>query len=202
MRKKILLLSLLICAFSLTTKAQIRQRTTPLFNADTTKPAKGFYGISVKDGQPYLMDWQGIHNRIETSPRFIEGRSYGVTNKSVVLTTTQEKYIVICGDSVTIDLPNAALLKDDSVTYTISFHGYPNHATNLNMSTVVVDNVCRLIFPDTVRAYKDYTTTFITTELTSSSGYSFFKILPYTMFQLFVWKNKWYIRRDLSHIRF
>lgn len=202
MKTKLLLFFLLIFAFFITTKAQIRQRTTPLFNADTTKPAKGFYGISVKDGQPYLMDWQGIHNRIEISPRFIEARSYGVTNKNVVLTTTQEKYIAICGDSVTIDLPNAALLKDDSVTYTISFHGYPNHATNLNMSTVVVDNVCRLIFPDTVRAYLDETTTYITTELTSSNTYKFYRIEPFIIFQLFVWKNKWYIRRDLSNIRF
>jgi hypothetical protein len=200
--KKIFFLTAITLLFSLKTIAQVRKRTTPVFNADTTKPAPGFYGISVKDGQPYLMDAYGIHNRIEISPRFIKARSYGVTNKNVTLTTTQEKHVVICGDSVTINLPNAAFLKDDSITYTIVFYGYPNHATNSNMSNVVVDATCRLVFPDTIRAYKDATTTYITTVLSNTASYFFYRIKPNTMFQLFVWKNKWYIRRDLSQIKF
>jgi hypothetical protein len=200
--KKYLILTLFTLLFTLQTIAQVRRRTTPVFNADTTKPAVGFYGISVKDGQPYLMDAYGIHNRIETSPRFIEGRSYGVTNKNVTLTTTQEKYVVICGDSVTINLPNPALLKDDSITYTISYFGYPNHATNANMANVTVDELCRLTFPDTIRGYYSNEETYLSTTLTHNSERNWNRLVPFETFQLFVWKNKWYIRRDLSNFKF
>jgi hypothetical protein len=200
--KKYLILTLFTLLFALQTIAQVRRRTTPVFNADTTKPAPGFYGISVKDGQPYLMDAYGIHNRIETSPRFIEARSYGVTNKNVTLTTTQEKYVIICGDSVTINLPNPALLKDDSITYTISYLGYPNHATNANMANVTVDNLCRLTFPDTIRGYHSNEETYLSTTLTHNSERNWNRLVPFQKFQLFVWKNKWYIRRDLSHYKF
>ena len=200
--KKHLFLTTIMLLFALQTIAQVRRRTTPVFNADTTKPSPGFYGISVKDGQPYLMDAYGIHNRIEISPRFIEGRSYGVTNKNVTLTTTQEKYVAICGDSVTINLPNPALLRDDSVTYTISYYGYPNHATNANMANVVVDNLCRLTFPDTIRGYVSSDLTYLSTTLTHNSENSWNRLLPFQTFQLFVWKSKWYIRRDTGQFRF
>jgi hypothetical protein len=140
--------------------------------------------------------------KVKETPNDIH-RSYGVTNKNVTLTTTQEKYIIICGDSVTINLPNPALLRDDSVTYTINYLGYPNHATNANMFNVVVDSLCRLTFPDTIRAYNHSNeTTYITRTISHDNTYSWYRLLPFQMFQLFVWKNKWYIRRDLSHIKF
>ncbi|MBK9511243.1 MAG: hypothetical protein IPO04_18220 [Cytophagaceae bacterium] len=56
MKKVVLILSFILV--SLVSLAQ-RQRTTAVFDADTTTLAKsGFYGIGVRDFQPWILDWR------------------------------------------------------------------------------------------------------------------------------------------------
>jgi hypothetical protein len=171
-----------------------RKRVTATFDADTTRPATGTYGITVFQKQPYLVGASGRAQRIETSPLFIEGKSYGTTNKNVTLDTTYHHHW-ITGDSVTVTLPNKNLFtgKKKGWQYYIRFLGYRGGNDSTTKYTPY-DNTFRLTFVDTIFFYNAANqTTYFTKVFSHDAAYSWWRITEPKAIYLELRDNRWYL---------
>lgn len=171
-----------------------RRRTTATFDADTTRPSPGTYGITVIKNQPYLVPPTGRAQRIEVSPLFIEAKSFGVSNKSVILDTLV-KHFFICGDSVNITLPAKSLFANKKYTpelyiRLLGFRGGNNDDTKYTP----FDSTFRFTFSDTI-FFKSESSglTYFTKTFSHDKEYNFFKITEPKTIYLQLIENRWYL---------
>lgn len=186
-------LLILLIFFSLFASAQ-RKRTTATFDADTTRPLPGTYGITVYKNQPYLVPNKGRAVRIETSPLYIEGRSFGTANKSVTLDTSVHHYW-ITGDSVTITLPNKALFTGKKLgwQYYIRLLGYRG-GTDSTVKYTPYDSTFRFTFVDTIFYYNAANKlTYFTKVFSHDALYSWWTVQEPRTIYLELKENRWYL---------
>lgn len=110
MKKTLLILSFIL--FSIVSFAQ-RQRTTAQFDADTTTNAKsGFYGIGVRDSQPFLIDSKDNTDaiRFKMEYKYIVGvqlNSNGnIEYHGGSYQGRRTEFVSLNKDSLTVTLPN------------------------------------------------------------------------------------------------
>jgi hypothetical protein len=178
--KKLFLMMLL----SVSLFAQKKRTTT--FDADTTtRPDAGFYGIGVRDAQPYLIRPSGNALMLEVRPTKIAGWQFntnGTAPKSVQILTVNK-------DSLTIDLPDATDTTNRSLTYSLFYLGY-----NRQNQFKVADANYLLTFADTIFAYSaGNKTTYWTKTFTHNHAQSFFRIEPFSALYLYVDKKRWWL---------
>lgn len=186
-------ITLILICFSVISYGQ-RRRTTATFDADTTRPSAGTYGITVIKNQPYLVPPTGRAQRIDVSPLFIEGRSFGVSNKSVVLDTLF-RHFIICGDSVNITLPAKALFQNRKSTpeLFISLLGFRG-GNNNNTKYTPFDTTFRFTFSDTIFfKHQSSGLTYFTKTFSDDAENYFFKITQPRTIYLQLIENRWYL---------
>lgn len=170
-----------------------RRRVTATFDADTTRPTAGMYGITVIKKQPYLVGATGNAQRIEVSPLFIAARSFGTANKNVTLDTTVNHFY-ICGDSVTVTLPSKSQFNNKyGWNYYIHFLGYRGGADSTTKYTPY-DNTYLLTFIDTIFFYNDANkTTYFTKTFTHDAIHRWWQITSARDIYLELRDNRWYL---------
>lgn len=171
-----------------------RKRITATFDADTTRPTTGTYGITVIKDQPYLVGSKGYAQRIETSPLFIKGMSYGTANKSVTLDTIHNHHW-ITGDSVTITFPPKSQFanKKQNWQYYIRLLGFRG-GTDSTTKYTPFDSTYRYTFADTLFYYNESNkTTYFTKVLSHDATQSFWKITGPRAVYLELRENRWYL---------
>ena len=195
--KKILIL--LLSIISLTAIAQ-RKRITATFDADTTRPEVGKYGITVIKNQPYLVPNSGRAQRIDVSPLFIPTMSFGSVTTSATLPLDYE-HIIIARDSTHITFPSKAAAGAGK-RYYITAMGLRAYTSDTVKRWMPYNNTFYLSFSDTIfcRVGDLFTgTTYFTTYLTnsiSSGSYnrpSFFRIYQNSSIYLELIQNRWYL---------
>lgn len=196
--KKALIFIFTIISFSINAQ---RKRTSPVFDADTTRPQIGTYGITVIDKQPYLVGDSGNAQRIEVSPLFIPTLSFGTVTDTAILPIDYE-HIIITKDSNHVVFP-----PDDSLEngkrYYISFMGLRGFCADTILRWMPYDTNFYLSFSDTifykkgVKPFQDtYFTMYLTNYYNTVTGYnrpSFFRIYQnYPIYLEFI-ENRWYL---------
>lgn len=181
--KKLLLFTFL----SVSLFAQPGKRRTVVFDADTTTKADaGFYGIGIRDSQPYLVRPSGPAMMFDVHPTKIKGYQFNANGTA----PRDVSIITINKDSLTIDLPNASDTINKNLFYQIMYFGFDK-----KNQFKVADTTYLVSFADTIFAYVDANkTTYWTKTFSHLATRSFFKIEPYTSKYIFVYNNKWYLR--------
>lgn len=189
--KKLLTAIFILCTIS--SIAQ-RQRVTATFDADTTRPSSGMFGITVIKGQPYLVGNTGYAQRIETSPLFIKATSFGVSNKNVTLDTTTLHYY-ICGDSVNINFPPKTQFagKKYHFQYYLNLLGFRGGTDSTKMYTPF-DSTYRYTFSDTIFFYDDANkATYFTKIMSHDAAHRWWQVTNARSVYLELIENRWYL---------
>lgn len=193
-------LPFLLILLSITVFAQ-RRRTTATFDADTTRPNPGTYGITVIKNQPYLVPNAGQATRIETSPLFIYAMSFGSVTTSATLPLDYE-HIIIARDSTHITLPSKTAAGNGK-RYYITAMGLRAYTSDTVKRWMPYDSTFYLSFSDTIFYHQGdlltgitYFTTSLTNHYNAVNGYtkkSFFRIYQNSSIYLELVQNRWYL---------
>lgn len=162
------------------------KKRTVSFDADTTtRPDAGFYGIGVRDAQPYLVKPSGAALMFDVHDSKIAGWQFnnsGTAPKAV-------KVLTINKDSLTIDLPDATDTTNKYLSYSVFYFGY-----NKQNQFKVYDATYLLTFADSIFAYNaNNQITYWTKTFTHNHAQSFFQIKPYKALYLYVDKKRWWL---------
>lgn len=179
--KKLFLI--LLVSFSLFAQ----KKRTVSFDADTTtRPDAGFYGIGVRDSQPYLVKSSGNALMFDVHPTKVAGWQFnanGTAPKSVNVLTINK-------DSLTIDLPDATDTTNRYLSYSLYYFGYNKQ----NQFKIADTTTYMLTFADTIFAYIPANKiTYWTKIFTKTHTQSFFRIKPYAALYLYVDKKRWWL---------
>lgn len=178
--KKLLLLLLI------TFNVLAQKKRVIVFDADTTtRPESGFYGIGIRDAQPYLIKPSGDALQFEVHPKQIKGWQFNANGTA----PADVQMLAINKDSLTIDLPNATDTTYRYLTYSLYYFGY-----NRQNQFKIADATCLLTFADTIFVYNAANNiTYWTKTFTHNHIYNFFRIQPYGALYLYVDKKRWWL---------
>jgi len=179
MKKLLLLLLITFNVF-----AQPKRKV--LFDADTTtRPDAGFYGVGIRDSQPYLVRSSGDNLMFDVYPTKVAGWQFN--NSGIVPTSV--RVFTVNKDSLTIDLPDASDTLNRNLAYTAIYLGYSQ-----NNDFSFADNTYLLSFSDTIFVYNPVNgITYWTQSFYNTHTYSFFKVKPFDAFCLYVDKKRWWL---------
>lgn len=178
----------LILLFSVSVFAQ--KKRTISFDADTTtRPAAGFYGIGVRDAQPYLVKPSGGALMIKVEEPYIRAWS---TGKELAMTLTRDHPTLIFAlrDSINFILPSSTDTLNRYVKYDIHYLGWRG-GTGAN-KYVPFDSTCRMSFSDSVRIIAGGNIIYRTKVLDRYGTFPF-RLRPNIRFGLEIINNKWYL---------
>jgi len=164
-----------------------QKKRTISFDADTTtRPDAGFYGIGVRDSQPYLIKSSGNALMFDVHPTKIAGWQFnnnGAAPKSVNVLTINK-------DSLTIDLPDATDTTNRYLSYSLFYFGFNKQ----NQFKIADTTTYMLTFADTIFTYTPANKiTYWTKVFTKTHPQSFFRIKPYAALYLYVDKKRWWL---------
>lgn len=148
MKKVVLILSFILV--SVVSFAQ-RQRTTAMFDADTTTLAKsGFYGIGVRDFQPWILDWRTNTDamRIKVEHKYIVGvqlnSSDTIEYPGGNYQGRRTEFVSLNKDSLTVTIPSRFDTLNFNRNITFSYWGFSDSLFNY------YDNTYCVKFSDTI----------------------------------------------------
>lgn len=187
----ILFIILLIIASTATAQ---RRRTTAVFDADTTtRPLAGFYGVGVRDGQPWLVSSTGDAVRLKVEDKYIVGKQLNTSgNIENTYQGRRTQLVTLNKDSLTVTLPNPRDSVNQNRNLTFMYFGFKD------ASFAVFDITYAFRFSDTVFAYDGTSTYFFVPNtwmgsMTSEPSIIQRKIKPVSIFYLSVYDKRWYL---------
>lgn len=196
MKKTVFLLSFIL--FSIVSFAQ-RQRTTAQFDADTTTAAKnGFYGIGVRDSQPFLIDSKDNTDamRFKMEYKYIVGvqlNSNGnVEYPGGSYQGRRTEFVSLNKDSLTVILPSRFDTLNFNRNITFSYWGFSYSLFNY------YDNTYCVKFSDTIFVKSKNNTYFFTPgtcigSMTTTPIAVKYGIKPGSSFVLTEMDRRWYL---------
>lgn len=196
MKKTVFLLPFIL--FSIVSFAQ-RQRTTSQFDADTVTNAKaGFYGIGVRDSQPFLIDSKDNTDamRFKMEHKYIVGvqlnSSDNIEYPGGSYQGRRSEFVSLNKDSLTVTLPNQNDTLNFGRNITFTYFGFSGSLFNYYDLTYCVK------FSDTIFVKSGNNTYFFTPgtcigSMTTAPNAVKYGIKPGSSFVLTEMDRRWYL---------
>lgn len=187
-----------------------QKKRTISFDADTTtRPDVGFYGIGVRDAQPYLVKPSGSSLMFKMESPYIRTFSTG-KDLSITLTRNHPTVIFALRDSINFILPSANDTLNKDIKYYIYYLGWRG-GTGPN-KYIPYDSTCTMTFSDSIyykphgHFYSDSlygknkTIIYSTKSLKRYGGTFPISLIFNRQFMLQIINNKWYFSlEDLEY---